>query len=124
MPIFHKRPITSYPCCCNKYAATLESTPQKVLLQLASFYTFINFTRLQSYNVLSQQLFSTALNCPDFLLLPGVIMLISLLTISIKNCQIPDFFPFKIVLETTLPCASLKVAGHCIHCSCKLIVQV
>src|SRR5690606_9237493 len=24
---FMKRPMTSYPCCCRRYAATLESTP-------------------------------------------------------------------------------------------------
>src|SRR3546814_4528143 len=24
---FMNMPMTSYPCCCNRYAATLESTP-------------------------------------------------------------------------------------------------
>jgi hypothetical protein len=123
MPIFHKRPITSYPVAAANTRQHLNP-PQKVLLQLASFFSLLIFTRLQSYNVLSQQLFRDTLIAPDFNA-PEVLMLISLTVFQSQNCQIPDFLPFKTPFETTLPCGSLKVAGPLyIHYPYKSILPV
>jgi hypothetical protein len=120
MPFFHKT-SSLHPCCCSKYAATLESTPQKVT-QLASFFLFINFYKTASYNVLSQQLFRDTLNCPWFQCISGSTHVNFFDWFSNLKIAKPDFFRLKLSFETTF--GSLKAGVHYIHYPYKSILPV